>query len=86
MTWICYIGIELSAHVQYALLGIEAIMLVAVSVVALVRVWTGHGAPSSIQPSLSWFNPFQVPSLERARRRRAPGRVHLLGLGHLPSR
>ena len=62
MTWICYIGIELSAHVQYALLGIEAIMLVAVSVVALVRVWTGHGAPTSIQPSWSWFNPFQVPS------------------------
>ena len=29
MTWICYVGIELSAHVQYALLGIEAVMLVA---------------------------------------------------------
>ena len=29
MTWICYVGIELSAHVQYALLGVEMVMLVA---------------------------------------------------------
>ena len=29
MTWICYVGIEVSARVQYALLGIEVVMLVA---------------------------------------------------------
>ena len=57
-------------------------MLALFSVVALVRVYTGHAAATSLHPSLSWFNPFQVPSLERARRRRAAGRVHLLGLGH----
>ncbi len=63
MTWICYVGIELSARVQYALLGVEMFMLVVLSVVALVRVWTGHAASTSISPSWSWFNPFQVPSL-----------------------
>ncbi len=63
MTWICYVGIELSARVQYALLGVEMVMLIALSVVALARVWTGHAATTSISPSWSWFNPFQVPSL-----------------------
>ena len=48
---------------QYALLGVEMFMLVVLSVVALVRVWTGHAAATSISPSWSWFNPFQVPSL-----------------------
>jgi amino acid transporter len=50
MTWICYVGIELSARVQYALLGVETVMLIALSVVALVRVWTGHAAATSISP------------------------------------
>jgi amino acid transporter len=62
MTWICYVGIELSARIQYALLAVEAVMLVALSVVALVRVRAGSAAATSIAPSWSWFNPFQVPS------------------------
>jgi len=58
MTYICYIGIEISARVQYALLGIEMTVLVIFSIVALVRVAAGHAvAGVSIHPSLSWFNP-----------------------------
>ena len=63
MTWICYIGIEISARIQYALLGIELGVLGLFSVVALVRVYTGNAAATSLHPSLSWFNPFQIPSL-----------------------
>ncbi len=62
MTWICYLGIEISARVQYALLGIELAVLALFSVVALVRVYTGHAAGVSLRPSLAWFNPFAVPS------------------------
>jgi len=65
MTYIAYRGIEVSARLQMALLSIEVIMLVLFSVVALVKVYSGHGATVdgqsvSIHPSLSWFNPFQI--------------------------
>ena len=62
MTWICYIGIEISARVQYALLGIELSVLGLFSVIALVRVYTGHAPATSLHPSLTWFNPFGIPS------------------------
>ena len=38
MTFICYVGIEISANFQKALLGIELTMLLVLSVVALVKV------------------------------------------------
>jgi amino acid transporter len=60
MTYICYRGIEVSANFQKALLGIELVMLVVLSVVALVRVGQGH--PGSIHPALSWFNPLDIPN------------------------
>ena len=39
MTWICYIGIELSARTQVVLLGAELLALVVFSVVALWKVY-----------------------------------------------
>ncbi|HVN12466.1 MAG TPA: APC family permease [Kineosporiaceae bacterium] len=57
MTYICYRGIEVSARVQYALLSIEIVVLVMMSVTALVRVWSGHAESYSLTPSLSWFWP-----------------------------
>jgi amino acid transporter len=42
MTYICYRGIEVSANFQKALLSIEVGMLLVFSVVALIRVGTGH--------------------------------------------
>jgi amino acid transporter len=59
MTYICYRGIEVSAMFQKVLLGIEVVMLLLLSVVALVRVGTGNHPSVSITPSSSWFNPFQ---------------------------
>ena len=60
MTYICYRGIEVSANFQKALLGIELVMLLVLSVTALVRVGTGHHPATSIHPSSAGFNPFGV--------------------------
>jgi amino acid transporter len=60
MTYICYRGIEVSANFQKALLGIEVVMLLVLSVTALVRVLDGHHPPGSIQPSLSWLVPSNI--------------------------
>lgn len=57
MTYICYRGIEVSARLQYGLLGVEVLVLVIFAVTALVKVYTGHGEPYSLHPSLSWFWP-----------------------------
>src|ERR1017187_3062788 len=58
MTAICYVGIEISANFQKALLGIELTMLVVLSVVALYKVGAGTAPIGHLTPSLSWFNPF----------------------------
>jgi amino acid transporter len=60
MTWICYRGIELSARIQQALLGIEIFILALFSVVAFVKVFGSHPPSGSIHPSISWFNPFAM--------------------------
>src|ERR1700722_6097131 len=62
MTYICYRGIEVSANFQKALLTIELGMLLVFSIVALVRVGSGHHPAESLTPSFSWLNPFDVSS------------------------
>jgi amino acid transporter len=62
MTAICYVGIEVSANFQKILLGIELTMLVALSIVALVKVGSGHAPPGHLTPSISWLNPFKISS------------------------
>lgn len=62
MTWICYIGIELSARTQRALLTLEFVTLIVFAVVALVKVYVNHPV-NSVEPQASWFNPFSVSSL-----------------------
>ncbi|MCI4676885.1 APC family permease [Candidatus Mycolicibacterium alkanivorans] len=57
MTYICYRGIEVSARIQYGLLGIELVILIAFSVVALIKVYAGKAETYSVHPSLSWFWP-----------------------------
>jgi amino acid transporter len=61
MTWICVIGIEISARTQVVLLGAELLTLALFSVVALVRVYASNPA-GSVHPSLSWLNPFAIHS------------------------
>jgi amino acid transporter len=62
MTFICYIGIEISAALQRVLLCIEIAMLVIFSVTALVKVYSSHAPSTAIRISGSWFNPFHVPT------------------------
>jgi len=61
MSLICYVGIEVSARVQWGLLGAEIVILFAFSVVALAKVWTGN-APHGVSPQWSWLNPFDISS------------------------
>jgi amino acid transporter len=61
MTFICYVGIEVSANFQKALLSIEVTMLLVLSVVSLIRVGTGHHPAESIHPSWSWLSPSGLP-------------------------
>jgi amino acid transporter len=60
MTWICYVGIEISANFQKALLGIELTMLTVMSVWALIRVGNGSAPVGHLAVSASWFNPLKV--------------------------
>jgi amino acid transporter len=61
MTWICYVGIELSARTQTILLSIELFMLALFSVVALAQVY-GGSVETAVMPSLDWLNPFSIVS------------------------
>jgi amino acid transporter len=60
MCWICYIGIEISARIQYGLLAIELVMLGIFSVTALTKVYGGSAGHQAIKPAASWFNPFHL--------------------------
>jgi amino acid transporter len=57
MTWVCYIGLEVSARLQRWLLSVEVIVLVAFAVYALVKVYAGDAPDGSLHPSLSWLWP-----------------------------
>jgi amino acid transporter len=57
MTYVCYRGIEVSASFQRVLLSIEIVMLLAMSVWALVRVYGNHPPSTALHPSLSWLSP-----------------------------
>ncbi|MFF0184985.1 APC family permease [Streptomyces sp. NPDC005244] len=64
MTLICYIGIELSANLQKALLTIEIVVLVLLAVTALVKVYGGTAPAVSSEIHWSWFNPFEINSFD----------------------
>jgi amino acid transporter len=61
MTYICYRGIEVSARIQRALLLIEIVMLLVMSVTALVRVYGSHPPSTALHVSLSWLSPSHMP-------------------------
>ena len=63
MTAICYIGIQVSARVQFGLLAVELFTLGLFAIVALVRVYGLFGASvpaDAVQPSLDWLNPLAI--------------------------
>ncbi len=62
MTFVCYVGIEVSANFQKVLLGIELTMLLVLSVWALAKVGNGTAPIGHLTPAWNWLNPFDVPS------------------------
>ena len=58
LTWVCYRGIEVSVHLQQALLVIELVALLIFAVVAFIKVGTGHALSGSTTPSWHWLNPW----------------------------
>ena len=64
LTWICYVGIELSARTQVVLLAIELFALAVFSVVALYKIYAGLGPEGSMTPTLEWLNPFAIVSAD----------------------
>ena len=69
MTWICWVGIELSARIQQILLTIEVITLTVFAIVALVDVYNGSAGVHAIEPTAS---PGSTRSTSRASARSAP--------------
>ena len=62
LTWICYIGIEISARLQVVLVVIEVIVLLLLGIVALIKVADGSAPLGHITPSFNWLNPTRFPS------------------------
>ncbi len=62
MTWICYIGVEVSVRLQYALFLIELVVLVGFSITALVKAYGSNAPATAIHIQGSWFNPFAIHS------------------------
>ncbi|WP_326566955.1 APC family permease [Amycolatopsis rhabdoformis] len=60
LCYLCYRGIEVSARVQWILLGVELAVLIVFSIVALVRVYGGSAGPQATHPQWSWLWPNDV--------------------------
>ena len=56
--WVSYKGINVSARLQQWLLGIELVVLIWFSIVALFKVYTGHASKLATHPHINWLNPF----------------------------
>ena len=65
LSYLCYRGIQVSARIQVALLVLEIILLMLMSIVALVKYLTGHAPAGHGTFSWSWLNPahFASPSI-----------------------
>jgi amino acid transporter len=65
LSYLCYRGIEVSARIQVALLVLEIVLLMLMSVVALVKYLSGHAPAGHGTFSWSWLNPthFASPSI-----------------------
>ncbi len=60
MTAVCVIGTEISAKVQNVMIIAQVVALLIFAAAALFQVFGGTAPESSIQPQLSWLNPFAI--------------------------
>jgi amino acid transporter len=57
MTWISARGIVLSERIQYVLIAVQFGVLITVSIIALIRVFSGTAGDQAIMPQWSWLWP-----------------------------
>ncbi len=62
MTLVSARGIVLSERIQNVLMGIQFAVLIVVSIIALVRVFSGTAGEQAVKPSLSWLWPSGLDS------------------------
>ena len=62
LTLICVLGTELSAKLQNAMILVQVGSLLVFAAVAIIKVYGDDAPEGSIEPSLSWLNPFEIPS------------------------
>jgi amino acid transporter len=60
MTWIVVRGVRLSARLQWVLLGLEYIIVLAFCLWAIIKVYTSHPAGSHVL-SANWLLPWKAP-------------------------
>ncbi len=63
MTTACVVGTEPTARLSRVLVSIQVGALLLFGIVTLLKVVGGDGGAASIDPSFSWFNPFE-PSFD----------------------
>ena len=67
LTWISLRKIQVSMRAQWVWLVLEITILLALAVVALVRVHAGGAAPGAIPFSWRWFDPFVLDAAATSR-------------------
>ena len=85
MTAICVIGTELSAKVQRVMALAQVGALILFIVVAAIALITGDATNKSIDPSLSWLNPFAINEYSGLLTRGPARRSSSTGAGRAPS-
>ncbi|WP_227659035.1 MULTISPECIES: APC family permease [unclassified Corynebacterium] len=58
-TWVAYRGMDSTQKLQYLLVGVQILAIVAFDTVAFLRALRGDGFDVTL-PSLSWFNPVGI--------------------------
>ncbi|QTI71642.1 APC family permease [Gordonia polyisoprenivorans] len=66
MTWVSIRGIVISERLLSALMFIQFGVLILASIIALVKVGTGHAGPQAISPEWSWLWPSGLSQSEIA--------------------
>jgi amino acid transporter len=62
LTWICYLGIEISVRLQVVLIVVEVAILLLMAIVALIKVGDGTAPIGHLDPSWSWLDPLKMSS------------------------
>lgn len=66
MTYVSYRGIVISERIQAVLVVFQFAVLLLLSVLALVRVFSGTAGEQAVRPELVWFSPFGLTASEVA--------------------